>query len=108
MASDPQKTLRERLLAAKLAGTTVPDLVADQVSVHRYRFRSNEQAADLAQHEFAAWLRDKAATIDFHVRYRADFPRSRGERQKDIADIQYAARLKLLADEIDLTRGDGT
>ena len=52
--------LRERLLAAKLAGTTAP-MAGDKWT---YRFRSNEQAAVAAVDVFAAWLREVAEMRD--------------------------------------------
>lgn len=55
-------SLGQQLLDAKLAGTTIPDLVEGQSSVHRYRFRSNEQAADVALSVFVAYLRERAET----------------------------------------------
>ena len=48
--------LRERLIGAKLAGTTAPT----GIGVWAYRFRSNEGAADAAIDVVAAWLRDEA------------------------------------------------
>jgi len=43
--------LRERLIAAKIAGRQIP---------HGYQFRTNESAAEQAVVEFGAFLRDEA------------------------------------------------
>ena len=96
----PDANLRERLIAAKLAGTTIPNLITDQSSVHRYRFRSNEQAADIAQREVAAWLRDKAAVL-----MKASEVLVFEAYNDTVASAVY---LRELVDEIDPPKGDET
>lgn len=62
---DVDDNLREKLVAAKLAGTRDGD---------GYRFQSNEQAADKALKEVAAWLRRMA----YRHRARAEAKREDG------------------------------
>lgn len=67
MTTKPRTTsLRNRFRAAKLAGTGAKLSATTDADDHRYRFRSNEQAADVAVKEVVAWLRAEAGQDGAH------------------------------------------